>query len=193
MAQRFYELLSYHLFATLTHRRPHATLRYASIACSRRSSGIGPTSRSKTDVQSPPAAPGGGLPDQVRSTPTTDADGQPDWLLHYTPGPKARAEYAAFRCQPGGGDGAAPARRRGAGRPPGPHAAGDAPRARRPPPSPASHPPCPHPQAQAGPWWQFYQRFHGLAQVTPTAKELTQATRAVDDAGAGEGPVSPDV
>src|SRR5262249_34477488 len=24
--------------------------------------------------------------------------------------------------------------------------------------------------------WQFYQRFHGLAQVAPTTKELTQAT-----------------
>ena len=34
-------------------------------------------------------------------TATTDADGQPDWLLHYTPGPKARAEYAAFLRQPG--------------------------------------------------------------------------------------------
>src|SRR6266516_4258431 len=27
-AQRFYELLSYPMFAALTHRRPHATLRY---------------------------------------------------------------------------------------------------------------------------------------------------------------------
>ena len=33
----------------------------------------------------------------------------------------------------------------------------------------------PHPQAVAL-VQQFYQRFHGRAQVTPTAKELTQAT-----------------
>src|SRR5438046_8027293 len=32
---------------------------------------------------------------------TTAYDGQPDWLLHYTPGPKARVEYAAFMRQPG--------------------------------------------------------------------------------------------
>jgi hypothetical protein len=33
----------------------------------------------------------------------------------------------------------------------------------------------PHPQAETL-VQQFYQRFHGRAQVTPTAKELTQAT-----------------
>src|SRR5262249_44071091 len=38
---------------------------------------------------------------QVRYERTTDADGQPDWLLHYTPGAKAHAEYAAFMRQPG--------------------------------------------------------------------------------------------
>ncbi len=27
---------------------------------------------------------------------TTDQDGRPDWLMHYTPGPKAKAEYRAF-------------------------------------------------------------------------------------------------
>ena len=31
---------------------------------------------------------------QVHYEATTDDDGQPDWLIHYTPGPKARAEYA---------------------------------------------------------------------------------------------------
>src|SRR5262249_61433574 len=36
-----------------------------------------------------------------QSEATTDADGHPDWLMHYTPGPKAKAEYAAFTRQPG--------------------------------------------------------------------------------------------
>src|SRR5262249_12969898 len=38
---------------------------------------------------------------QVQYEATTDDTGQPDWLLHYTPGPKARVEYAAFMRQPG--------------------------------------------------------------------------------------------
>ena len=38
MAQRFYELLSYKMFAALKYRHPHATLRYASIVCCPRSS-----------------------------------------------------------------------------------------------------------------------------------------------------------
>ena len=99
---------------------------------------------------------------QVRSTATTDADGQPDWLLHYTPGPKARAEYAAFRHQPGG------------------ETVWPRPEEAEPadllalmlPETPAAPP---HAQTEVL-VQQFYQRFHGRAQVTPTAKELTQAT-----------------
>ena len=30
---------------------------------------------------------------------TTTEDGQPDWLMHYTPGHKARTEFAAFTRQ----------------------------------------------------------------------------------------------
>jgi hypothetical protein len=120
---------------------------------------------------------------------TTDADGQPDWLLHYTPGPKARAEYAAFRRQPGV-ETALP-------RPeeaeqddllalmmpetPAPSSpqAPQAPVVRvmpsaSPVPTAESTTP-PHPRAEAL-VQQFYQRFHGRAQVTPTAKELAQAT-----------------
>ena len=106
---------------------------------------------------------------QVRSSATTDADGQPDWLLHYTPGPKARAEYAAFRRQPG----VETARPRPEDAEPADLLALMMPET---PASPAPQPAePPHPQAEAL-VQQFYQRFHGLAQVTPTAKELTQAT-----------------
>ena len=33
---------------------------------------------------------------QVQYEATTDIDGHPDWLMHYVPGPKARAEFVAF-------------------------------------------------------------------------------------------------
>ncbi len=32
----------------------------------------------------------------VEFEPTTDGDGNPDWIMLYMPGPKARAEYRAF-------------------------------------------------------------------------------------------------
>jgi hypothetical protein len=140
---------------------------------------------------------------------TTDADGQPDWLLHYTPGPKAHAEYTAFMRQPGAEAAAAltlPAdadpqdlvatvtRESPAATPPPPAAVrpppGAAPAAQdaaaRPAPRPeatpavdVAAPPVPPapllPQADAL-VRQFYQRFHGLAQVTPHPKELAHAT-----------------
>src|SRR5262249_33128091 len=102
MAQRFYELLSYHIFATLTHHRPQATLRYGEyclLATQQRYTGYEQVKKQMYKVHRPHLA--AGYLAQVRSTATTDADGQPDWLLHYTPGPKARAEYAAFMRKPG--------------------------------------------------------------------------------------------
>jgi hypothetical protein len=99
---------------------------------------------------------------QVRGTATTDAEGQPDWLLHYTPGPKARAEYAAFRRQPGAETAL-----------PRPEDAEPADLLALMLPEPPAAPP--HAQAEAL-VQQFYQRFQGRTGVTPLAKELTQAT-----------------
>ena len=171
MAQRFYELLSYHLFATLTHRRPHATLRYGEyclLATQQRYTAYEQVKKQMYKVHRPHLA--AGYIAQVRSTATTDADGQPDWLLHYTPGPKARAEYAAFRRQPGGET----ARPRPEDAEPADLLALMLPE------TPASPAPTAEPvhriPRQQTLVQQFYQRFHGRAQVTPTAKELAQAT-----------------
>jgi hypothetical protein len=172
MAQRFYELLSYHLFATLTHRRPHATLRYSEyclLATQQRYGAYEQAKKQMYKVHRPHLA--AGYLAQVRSTATTDPDGQPDWLLHYTPGPKAKAEYAAFMRQPGmetarpRPEDAEPADLLGLLLPETPAS-----------PAPSAVPiEAPHPQAETL-VQQFYQRFHGRAQVTPTAKELAQAT-----------------
>jgi hypothetical protein len=169
MAQRFYELLSYHIFATLTHRRPQATLRYGEyclLATQQRYRAYEQVKKQMYKLHRPHLA--AGYIAQVRSTATTDTDGQPDWLLHYTPGPKAHAEYAAFMRQPGGEtarprpEDAEPTDLLGLMLPETPAS-----------PAPTAEPL--HPQAEAL-VQQFYQRFHGRAQVTPTAKELTQAT-----------------
>jgi hypothetical protein len=168
-AQRFYELVSYKMFAALKHRRPQATLRYADyclLSTQRRYTDAMQMQKQMYKVHRPHVH--SGYLTHVRYEATTDADGQRDWLLHYTPGPKARAEYAAFRCQPGvetarpRPEDAEPADLLGLMLPETP--AGSAVGAEP-----------PHPQAVAL-VQQFYQRFHGRAQVTPTAKELTQAT-----------------
>src|SRR5262249_34962158 len=86
----------------------------------------------------------------------------------YTPGPKARAEYVAFRRQPGGEmarpwpEDTEPADLLALVMPETPAS-----------PAPTAAPPHPHAEALVQ---QFYQRFHGRAQVTPPAKELMQAT-----------------
>jgi hypothetical protein len=156
------------MFAALTHRRPHATLRYSEyclLSTQQRYAEAIPVQKQMYKLHRPHLA--AGYLGQVWYTATTDAEGQPDWLLHYAPGPKAHGEYAAFRRQPGG---ETPVPR--------PEEAEQADLlALVLPETPASPAPtaAPHPQAAAL-VQQFYQRFHGRAQVTPTAKELAQAT-----------------
>lgn len=199
MAQRFYEILSYPMFAVLTHRRPHATLRYSEyclLSTQQRYTTYAQVKKQMYKVHSPHLQ--SGYLTQVRVTTTTDAAGQPDWFLHYTPGPKAQREYTTFRRQPGV-EAALP-------RPEEaeqadllalvlpevptaqPQEASQATVVVHPSPatSPApaaetggataAEPPRPaHPQAVAL-VQQFYQRFHGLTPVTPSPKELAQAT-----------------
>jgi hypothetical protein len=161
-AQRFYELVSYKMFAALEHKQPTATLRYSEYCL------FAPQPRYRTYAQvkkqlyklhSPHLA--SGYLAQVRAEATTDSDGTPDWWLHYVPGPKARAEYTAFTRQPAGSRGAAPA-------------VGAA---------PAS--PAPSPASPATTLVQhFYQRFHGVAVGTPPARALDQAETLLAQHGA---------
>ena len=101
MAQRFYELLSYKMFAALKHRHPQATLRYADyclLSTQQRYTVYDHVKKQMYKVHQPHVQ--SGYLTKVVYEATTDDPGQPDWLLHYTPGPKARAEYAAFMHQP---------------------------------------------------------------------------------------------
>src|SRR5712691_3828565 len=101
-AQRFYEILSYRMFAALKYRHPHATLRYADyclLSTQHRSTDAVQVQKQMYKVHRPHLHSGYLV--KVQYEAITDADGQPDWLLHYTPGEKARAEYAAFMHQPG--------------------------------------------------------------------------------------------
>ena len=102
MTQRFYEILSYKMFAALKHRHAHATLRYTDyclLSTQQRYTDAVHVQKQMYKVHRPHMQ--SSYLTQVQYEATMDDDGVPDWLMHYTPGPKARAEYAAFMRQPG--------------------------------------------------------------------------------------------
>lgn len=202
MAQRFYELLSYKMFAALKYGHAHATLRYSEyclLSTQQRYAILKPVQKQMYKVHQPHKQ--SGYFTQIRYIATTDDNGQPDWLLHYTPGPKARAEYAAFTRQPGTSANetmlsaeaedeellafVTPKVLTMRSTPPPDFVASATPSTNPEPPiegedvvSTTQH----HPQTAAL-IQQFYQRFHGLTGVTPTDKELAQATTLLTQHG----------
>ncbi len=212
-AQRCYELLSYKMFAALKYHHRRATLRYADycvLSTQQRYTVYDQVKKQMYKVHQPHIQ--SGYLTRVQYEATTADDGQPDWLMHYTPGPKAKAEYAAFMRQPGADTAAAltlsadadpqdliatitcdppaapsppaAARTPPAVAPAAPDAAARP--APRPAPTPAAAPADPLlPQADAL-VRQFHQRFSGLTQVTPSPKELAHATELLATHGAAK-------
>jgi hypothetical protein len=227
MAQRFYELLSYKMYAALKHHHPHPTLRYTDfclLSTQQRSTVSDQVKKQMYKVHQPHVQ--SGYLTQAHYEGTTDAEGRPDWLIHYTPGPKARTEYAAFMRQPGAAAAAAalaipvehaqedlvatitrkfpattPPLRPEVSTPP-VVAPGDTDQAVRPDPLPATTPgTAPEASREAGSPSSdappaevlltlaqalvsaFYQRFHGLAQVTASPKELDHARQLLTEHG----------
>lgn len=99
-AQRFYELVSYQVFAAIKHTRPQARYLYSEYCT------FAPQTRyfdweharkqmyklHAPHIQSEYLA-------KVEYEATTDRQGAPDWWFWYTPGRKAYAEYSAFLCR----------------------------------------------------------------------------------------------
>jgi hypothetical protein len=95
--QRFYELLSYQIYAALKYDRPRAKLNYSDLCAH------APQTRhfdwehvrSQMNKVHTPHKKSSYIA-KVDFQDTTDGDGKPDWIMLYMPGPKARAEYRAF-------------------------------------------------------------------------------------------------
>jgi hypothetical protein len=95
--QRFYELLSYQMYAALKYDRPRAKLTYSDFCAH------APQTRhfdwekvrSQMNKLHRPHLKSGYIA-KIDSQQTTDEDGRPDWIMLYQPGPKARAEFRAF-------------------------------------------------------------------------------------------------
>ncbi len=96
-AQRFYELLSFQMYAALKNDRPRAKLVYSEFcthAPQARHLDWEQARKQMAKVTRPHRESGyiaGADYEQA-----VDADGRPDWIMLYRPGPKARAEYRAF-------------------------------------------------------------------------------------------------
>lgn len=96
-SQRFYELASYAMYAALKNDRPRARLAYSEFctyAPQSRCLEYGRMKQQMWRVHAPHRR--AGYIGEVGYEATTDQDGRPDWLMLYTPGPKAKAEFRAF-------------------------------------------------------------------------------------------------
>lgn len=98
-AQRFYEILSFEMFAALKYGHPRAKLvysKYCAIAPQVRYYNRQPVQNQMNGLHKPHVL-SGYIAKAVRYERVTDQEGQPDWLVFYAPGPKAKAEYSAFQ------------------------------------------------------------------------------------------------
>lgn len=96
-SQRLYELLSFQIYAALKHGRSRAKLVYSEFcthAPLTRSFGKENVRCQMKRIHAPHLK--SGYIGSVELEQTTDQDGNPDWTMLYTPGPRARAEFRAF-------------------------------------------------------------------------------------------------
>jgi hypothetical protein len=97
-AQRFYELVSYQIYAALKNERPRARILY-SYYCTRapqiRYYDYDHVKKQMYKLQAPHKK--SGYISEVELRETRDSDGRPDWEMLYTPGRKARAEFRSFK------------------------------------------------------------------------------------------------
>ena len=97
-AQRFYELISYQIFAALKNERPRAKLLY-SYYCARapqiRYFDYDHVKKQMYKLHTPHKQ--SGYISAVEFRETRDGESQPDWEMLYTPGRKARAEFRSLK------------------------------------------------------------------------------------------------
>jgi hypothetical protein len=96
-AQRFYEIVSFRIYAALKNGRALARLSYADYCAFSAQQRY--LSHEQFRVQMykvhKPHLDSGYL-NGVRTEAASDGEGKPDWMMIYTPGPRAKAEYLTF-------------------------------------------------------------------------------------------------
>ncbi len=95
--QRFYEIISYKIFAALKYNQPFAQLAYSeycTFSAQQRYFDYDRFKKQMYKVHQPHLA--SGYIAKLQFNETTDEQGKKDWTMCYVPGPKALAEYATF-------------------------------------------------------------------------------------------------
>jgi hypothetical protein len=96
-SQRFYEIISYRIYAALKYKHPHAKISYSdycTFSAQQRYLDYDHFKKQMYKVHRPHLQ--SGYLSKTRYEETTDCDGNIDWMMYYTPGEKAKAEYATF-------------------------------------------------------------------------------------------------
>jgi hypothetical protein len=99
--QRFYEILSYRIFAALKYKHRYAKLSYSdycTYSAQTRYYDYEHFKKQMYKVHRPHLA--AGYITKVNYQSAEDAEGRPDWIMYYEPGPKAQAEFAVFESRP---------------------------------------------------------------------------------------------
>ena len=95
--QRFYELLSFRMYASLLHDRPRAKLVYSEYCAHAPQTRYTVWKRVRSQMNSIHRVhQESGYIADVDYQETVDKEGQPDWIILYKPVPKARSEYRVF-------------------------------------------------------------------------------------------------
>jgi hypothetical protein len=96
-AQRFYELVSFQIFGALKNDNKRAKYLYSDFCAFAPLTRYDDYDRMKKQMYKLHAPHReSGYITKVEFEETTDGEGRPDWVMLYTPGPKARAEFRAF-------------------------------------------------------------------------------------------------
>lgn len=96
-AQRFYELLSFQIFAALKNNRPRAKYLYSEYcACAPQTRYFDFNHVKKQMYKVHALHRKSGYIERAEFEEVTDDKGNPDWLMFYTPGDKARFEFREF-------------------------------------------------------------------------------------------------
>lgn len=99
--QRFYEIVSYRMFAALKYKHRYAKLAYSdycTYSAQARYYDYEHFKKQMYKVHRPHLA--SGYISKVSYQSSEDSEGRPDWIMYYEPGPKARSEYALFQSRP---------------------------------------------------------------------------------------------
>ena len=100
IAQRFYEIISYQIYAALKHRNPRARLLYSdycAFSTAKRYFDFDHVKKQMYKVLRPHVQ--SGYISKVEYQATVNERGEPDWWMYYTPGVNASREYRAFTGQ----------------------------------------------------------------------------------------------